>query len=45
MQTCLPEKDGDTHLTLTAAVMQRFHTEAAIFGRYQLGAGTGGEMF
>lgn len=43
---CLPEKDGDTRLTLTAAVMQHFHTEAAIFGRYHLsgrGGGKGGE--
>lgn len=24
--------------------MQRFHTETAIFGRYQLGAGTGGAL-
>lgn len=44
MQTCLPEKDGDTRLTFTTAVMQRFHTEAAIFGRYQLGADTGGAL-
>lgn len=38
---CLPEKDGDRRLTLTAAVTQRFHTEEAIFGRYHLVAGAG----
>lgn len=31
----LPEKEGDRCLTLTAAVIQHFHTEAAMFGRYQ----------
>lgn len=30
----LPERDGDKHLTLTAAVTHRFQMEAAIFGRY-----------
>lgn len=37
----LPENDGDKHLTLTAAVTQRFHTEAAIFGRYHFLPGAG----
>lgn len=39
---CIPERDGDKHLTLTAAVTHRFHTEAAIFGRYHFVAGIGG---
>lgn len=29
----LPEKEGEKGLTLTAAVTQHFHTEAAMFGR------------
>ena len=39
---CLPARDGDKHLTLTAAVTHRFNTEAAIFGRYHFLAGGGG---
>lgn len=37
----LPENEGDKGLTLTAAVKQRFHTEAAMFGRYHEPTGTG----
>lgn len=37
----LPENEGDKCLTLTAAVIQRFHMEAAMFGRYHEPTRTG----